>query len=375
MTLRILHVVSGLQTGGAEAMLLRLASEPGAGSGCDQAVVALSDGPMRQRFGAAGVEIEVLRSLSGVRRAIRARQPDVVQGWMYHGNLFASLAALGNGHAAVLWNIRQSLSDLEREKPVTRVAIRAGAWLSRLPRAIVYNSQLSRAQHECFGFDARRSVYIGNGIDVTRIAPEGARRERVRAAAGATKAFVIGIAARGHPVKAHDVFLRAAAQCVAAIPDLQVWMAGRDLSGNPVIEDLVDQLGIRARVRMTGELGDMAEFYEGLDVCCLSSKAEAFPNVLVEAMAYGVPCVATRVGDVEQVLGEVGASVAVGDSGGMAQAIRGIHGLPEAERLELRRRARARVVGHFDIAGVRQSYRDLYERVCNGTTGGSECAA
>jgi glycosyltransferase involved in cell wall biosynthesis len=336
-------------------------------------VLALRDGPMRERFVAAGIEVETVASPGAAFGALRRLrqvtgdwQPDVIQGWMYHGNLAATLAGGLRRRQRVVWNVRQALYDLTQEKPLTRVTIRACRWLSALPAAIVYNSRLSMSQHEQFGFARRHSAYIGNGIDTALLHPDAEQRVRLRTAQGLNERFVVGMAARRHPVKAHDVLLRAVAKCVQRIPELTVLLAGRDLAADPALARLLDELQLRDRVRFVGELREMAPFYHCLDVCALSSWAEAFPNVLVEAMAHGVPCISTRVGDAEQVIGDTGYSVPPGDYQALADAIQAVAGMSKPERQQLGLRARARAVEHFDMGAVRQSYQQLYTRVAAG---------
>ena len=168
---RLVFMVTGLNTGGAEMMLLKLCS------GLDRnrfvpSVISLSDkGVVGPRIEELGIPVYALNmkssrpSLGGLIRLcklISTIRPDLVQGWMYHGNLAASLVVL---RGVVVWGIRQSLYGLDKERTLTRWVIRLGAVMSRFPRAIIYNSRTSASQHEKFKFDQFKTVVIPNGFD------------------------------------------------------------------------------------------------------------------------------------------------------------------------------------------------------------------
>jgi len=371
--IRVLHVVSGLIAGGAENMLLRLSSGHAAGAATHHKVFALRDGPMRDRFVAAGVDVHIrpvssLASFMGamlaLRRLILSWNPHVIQGWMYHGNLAATLAAGYSNRARIVWNIRQTLYDIAREKGATARVIKLNAALSRWPRRVVYNSSLSRKQHEEFGFSSTNAMYIANGVDTDVMSPVPARRKSLREEAGLSSAFVVGMAARCHPMKSHDVFLRAVAACTNDIPNIAIVLAGRGVEGDPVVAATVEKSGLASRIRYLGELREMSGFYDLLDVCCLSSSwGEGFPNVLAEAMAFGVPCVATRVGDSAMVIGEGGFCVDIGAEQEMATRIIEIARMSTESREALSAAARARVVDRFDIRTIAADYQRLYEDI------------
>jgi glycosyltransferase involved in cell wall biosynthesis len=112
---------------------------------------------------------------------------------------------------------------------------------------------------------------------------------------------------------------------------------------------------------LLGLRNDMPELMAALDVLASSSSyGEAFPNVLGEAMACGVPCAVTDVGDSAYIVGDTGHVVASGDMTGLAQALAGILQLPAAERLALSEAARSRVATHFEIGHITRQYEAFY---------------
>lgn len=376
--MKILHVITGLQRGGAETMLAKLVG--GMVPRHENHVVALTaGGSVREEIERAGVPVHSLGlargqvaplALQRLRRLILTLGPDVIQGWMYHANLAATLATVAVWHRPpVVWNIRQTLPGTEEESRLTRLVVTTGAWLSGLPAAILYNSSAARQQHEGIGYASRRALCIGNGFDTERFRPDGDRRAAMRSALGiAAPAPVIGLVARYHPMKDHGSFLAAAARVLEEFPAAVFVMAGAGIAeNNEELSRLVGHHLPPSAVRLLGERGDIENILPGLDVLALSSsRNEAFPNVLGEAMACGLPCVATAVGDSAAIVGSCGAIVAPKDSTALATALRSMLRMPADERHALGLRARRRIVGSYSLPAIADAYISLYDRLRHG---------
>jgi glycosyltransferase involved in cell wall biosynthesis len=288
---------------------------------------------------------------------------------MYHGNLAASLAAgLALGQPALAWNVRHSLYDLASEKPLTRQVIRANRVLSRRPETIIYNSRLSREQHERFGFNARRGVVIPNGFDLNRLRSDSEVGAVVRREFGiAPEALVIGHVARFHPMKDHVGFLRAAVAVARHLPRARFLMVGREVSvAKPEFAGIIP-LDLLPRFVFTEERTDVPRLMQAMDVLCSSSWSEAFPNVLGEAMACGVPCVTTDVGDSAAIVGETGIVVPPSDSAALARALSTMLEKRHETRRDLGRHARQRIATRYSIDAVTDRYTLLYENLIGGT--------
>jgi glycosyltransferase involved in cell wall biosynthesis len=374
--MRVLHVITALSVGGAERMLLKLLRAK-ALSGIEQQVVALLPGgamavPMR----AAGVPVHELDFLGGLpviagaaRLALLARRckPDLIQGWMYHGNLGALLArgALRR-HVPLVWGIRQSLPSLEGENAFARVGIRLNRSLSGLADRLLFNSQTSLAQHRKFGFDMQRAQYLPNGFDTAGFAPDAQARTRWRSTWGADDGTVVfGLLARYHPAKDHAGFLQAARRVLDARGQTRFVMAGTGVdSSNEVLLGAIAEAGLRAHVHLLGEQREVASVLSGLDVyVSASSRIEAFSNSVGEAMSCALPCVVTTVGDSPQVVGETGRVVPALDPAALANAMVAMVDLGAQGRAALGARARRRVVSDFDIEVVAEGYGDLYREL------------
>jgi glycosyltransferase involved in cell wall biosynthesis len=300
-------------------------------------------------------------------RILRAAAPDLLQGWMYHGNLTATIGSwLLPRRVPVLWNVRHSLHDLALEKPLTRLILRLSSRLSRLPQAIIYNSRVSAAQHARFGFDPSRAVVIPNGFDGTQFRPQPDAGARLRRDLGIDPArTVIGLIARNHPMKDPGNLVRAVALLQARGYAVHLVIVGRGLDeSNRDLCALVRARGLGSQVSLLGERTDVPALVAGFDIVALTSAwGEGFPNVLGEAMASGVPCVATAVGDCGWVVGPHGIIVPPRASEAMADALGRLIDLGSDARHQLGLAGRARILQHFSLQEVVRQYEALHRSV------------
>jgi glycosyltransferase involved in cell wall biosynthesis len=176
--------------------------------------------------------------------------------------------------------------------------------------------------------------------------------------------FLIGLIGRYHPMKDHANFLRAAGLAAAKIPSAHFVLVGRAIDqNNRELHDLVERMGLTDRVHLLGECENTAEICAGLDVFALSSYDESCPNVIGEAMACGVPCVVTDVGDARQIIGNTGRVIPPRNSEALAAAWMEMFEIGPEGRNNLGLAARERVVQHFAIDKIATRYADLYRRV------------
>jgi len=339
----------------------------------DTAVISLMDeGTLGPRLKEQGIAVHPIRMPRGwptpqalwrLRRIVKALRPDLLQGWMYHGNLAASLAG---SKAPTLWNVRQSLYDLSRERRLTRFVIKIGARMSPRAAAILYNSRVSAQQHQALGFSASNAVVIPNGFDVSAFRPDPAVRARTRAALGfIDEQVLIALVARYHPMKDHANFLKAAALLSRGHPETRFVMAGSGVDrNNRDLMSVIDELGLSAKVFLLGERRDMPALLPAFDIAsCASAWGEGFPNVVGEAMACGVPCVVTDVGDCAEIVGETGRVVPARDPSALAQGWSELIEMGAEQRRQLGLAARQRVMAKYSLDTVAREYEALYQRV------------
>jgi len=313
-------------------------------------------------------------------RKIRQIKPDVIQGWMYHGNLAAQLgAALAPMPVPVLWNIRGSHYRLKDEKPLTAATIWMNARLSAWPAKIINNSAASALGHEQkLGYRADKRVIIPNGFDTSLFVPSAEARRSVRGELGLNDdAFLIGLVARFDPLKDHLGFLNAAAILLRKDPNIHFVLAGRGVDKtNSVISEAVARLGFEKQLHLLGDRSDIPRLLSAVDIATLSSYSEGFPNVIGEAMSCEVPCVVTDVGDTAWLVGDTGFVVSPRDPNALAAAWHELIVLGAEDRRKLGQRARKRIIDNFSIDHIARQYEAIYEQVYfgSGRTATIECA-
>jgi glycosyltransferase involved in cell wall biosynthesis len=372
VNLRTCFVITGLATGGAEMMLLKLLTHSERLRNGATVLALRNGGELVPRFRALGVAVEefgvnagpgAVGAIGRLARRLRALAPDVVSTWMYHADLVGGLAARWCG-IPVVWGIRNSDLDPARTKRMTRAVVRACALLSRcVPRAVICCSERARAIHVALGYDAGRFHIVPNGFDLDAFKPDPQARASLRAELGvAPETPLVGLVARFDPQKNHAGFFEAAAMIARARSDANFVLAGSGVTAaNPALMRAARAAGAPIdRLHWLGLRSDMPRLMAGLDVLVsASSYGEAFPNVLGEAMACAVPCVTTAIGDSAEIVADTGIAVAPGDMAGLADGVLRLLALDAPARRALGERARARVARCYDIRQVAVRYEEL----------------
>ncbi|MEP6743506.1 MAG: glycosyltransferase [bacterium] len=371
-----MYIISDLSIGGAEMMLYKLLSETNR-ERFDPVVISLMDrGVLRKRIEALGIDVYTTGMKPGrptpfgfwrLVKLIRRLDPDLIFGWMYHSCLAAELTRIFVGRRIpVLWSIHFSVSSLAGEKRLTAAVIRLCGLLSKLPSRIVFVSRASQIQHKPLGYRVENSCVIPNGIDVNEFMPSAQARSSMRSELGLPDdVFLIGLIGRYHPMKDHANFLKAAALTSKTHPQIHFLLIGRgvDQDNQPLTQSL-RQFGLTEKIHLLGERHDTSRLAAALDVLSLSSAyGESCPNVIGEAMACGVPCVVTDVGDAAWIVGETGRVIPPRDASALAGAWREMFALGSEQRQALGLLTRARVIEQFPIQAMMARYEDLYETV------------
>jgi glycosyltransferase involved in cell wall biosynthesis len=280
---------------------------------------------------------------------------------MYHGNFAAYLVSRTFApQSALVWNIRVGLDTMSTYRPFTRALIRFGANLSQAADRVIYNAISARDQHEAIGYCSERSQWIPNGFDLERFRPDPSARVEVRQELGLHQETpLLGHFARFHAEKNQRLFLSA---LEALAPDVHGLMAGQGIhAGEPELVEMIHQFGLENRVHLLGERTDLPRLTASLDIAVSPSWNEGFSNTLGEALACGVPCVATRVGDSETLVGMAGRIVPPGNIPAMVEALSLILALPLSQRANMGELGRQQMAVSYNLGAVAHQYQTLYE--------------
>lgn len=374
--MKILYLVTGLYTGGAEIMLYNLLAQIDRQRFSPVVVSLIDRGTLGDRIAALDIPVHTLNLLPGslptpatIKRLVgivRQVKPDLIQGWMYHGNLAAQLAnVFCSPRVPVLWSIHHSISSLQNEKKSLQLIIQFGKYISRYPQQIIFVSQTSKAQHEALGYCGDRSCVIPNGFDPDKFAPSASARTKIRAELGLSEnTILIGMMARYHPMKDHNNFLQAAALLAPKYPEIRFVLAGTDVnSENLTLQRSIQELGIGDRLHLLGERRDMPDLIASLDILTSASAyGEAFPLIVGESMSSGIPCVVTDVGDSAAIVGETGRIVPPRNPTALASGWEELIALGAEGKEKLGKLARQKIIGDFALKSVVARYEKLYDR-------------
>jgi glycosyltransferase involved in cell wall biosynthesis len=371
--IKIVHLITGLQVGGAEIMLYKLLSRMDAGRFRNIVVCMTEEGQVAEWIRKLGIEVHALRmrrgrpSLAAALRMVgllRREHPAILQTWLYHADLLGLLTARLSGCPRVVWNIRSSNLEMYGRKWLLRCTIRTCARLSRHPDTIVVNSVAGRRDHRRIGYHPRAWVLIPNGFDTERFRPDPAAR-CLRSELGlSSDTFLIGLVARFDPLKDHATFLKAASLFHVCRPEVHFVLAGRDVTlGNPMLARRIEQGKLSGAVHLLGERRDVPRLTAGLDLATSCSVSEGFPNAVGEAMASAVPCVVTDVGDSALLVGDTGLVVPPSQPDKLAAAWARFVQLEPAQRQRLGDAARQRILSTFALDAIARRYQEFYEEL------------
>lgn len=370
--MNILHVIIGLEAGGAEHVLRRLIESHRDHRDIRHSIVSLTEyGELGEQLRVDGIEVRALgmRSLLGaprvalrLSRIMRERRPDIVQTWMYHADLMGGLAARAVGIKNIIWGIR-SADMIKGTAYSTFLIRRICALLSRwLPARIICAAEAARAAHEAIGYDASKMTVIPNGFDVPAVEISTQPRQTLRSQCGwNSDEFVVGCVGRFNYYKDHANFVEAAGILAASQPAARFLMVGKGLdSANDKLLAMITRTGFSDRFNLLGLRTDISNCLAAMDAFCLSSRSEGFPNVVGEAMSVGIPVVATDVGDVRVLMADTGIIVPKENAAALSAALSAVMAMSPGARLNSGLAGRQRIVMEFSMARARDRFESVY---------------
>ena len=371
--IKLVFLARSLDYGGAQRQLISLAKA------LDKkrfhvTVLTFYHGPLAQELNGHGVQVisldkkgrwDIFGFLLRLVRLLRLARPDVVHAYLDIPHLL-SLILKPFVRTRVVWGLRTSTIELDQYDWLHRLASRAEKWCSRFADLIIINSNTGLEQHVARGLPRKKMLVIPNGFDTEVFKPDreaGAKQRSAWRVQEQTQ--LLGIVGRLDPMKDHQNFFRAAALVSKKMNDVSLTEASAGNRGEvrfvcvgdgPAnylegLKALAKDLGISERVIWQEATTAVAAVYNALDVLVSSSRAEGLSNAVGEAMACGVACVTTDVGDSRLLVGECGSVVPAQNSEALAEGIiRSLSG----KQPELGNVARERIVAHFSVQRLAQ---------------------
>lgn len=315
--MKIFFLIRALTYGGAERQLTVL-SKGLSERGHDVVIGTFySGGPLEKELVNTQVRVIALNKHSRwdlvgfilrLIAVVRAERPNVIYGFLWDPNLLTIILKPIFPHMRIVWGIRSSARELPKETWLERLSMRLSCWLSRFPDAIIANSQVGGNDYVSQGCPKEKMIVIPNGVDTDRFRPDQKARRRIRCEWELTEENrVVGIVGRLNLVKDHTNFLKSAAALAKERNDIRFVCVGDGPTDyRHTLQMLAEELGLKRSLSWSAAREDMTAVYNALDILVSSSASEGLSNVIGEAMACGVPCVVTDVGDSAWVVGDMG---------------------------------------------------------------------
>ncbi|SJM38463.1 Putative glycosyltransferase EpsF [Psychrobacter pasteurii] len=370
--MRVIHIITGGKgRGGAEGALLRLVK--GTSNTVQHIVYTLLDMPDYENdFRKAGVALRSLNirspksfplNLYRLKKEILSHRPDIIQSWMGHSNLLFGLIGKAWG-VPVVWNIRQSRVTKQELGSKNYALMKISANLSKvIPYKIINCSLKSIEMHRKVGFDDK-FVYIPNGVNINSLHPESFQSQP-------KGSFTVGHVGRYDPAKNHTLFISAFKDFNDHHTSARCIMAGTGVScDNPIFRNNYEDL-INSSFTLLGQVENktkLSKVYKQMDCLVLSSVTEGFPNVLIEAMSFGIPCISTKVGDASEIISDTGWIVPSDDQEALENALEEAYHeyMNSSEKWAARRKkAYDRVIENYSIEKMCERYVNVWNEAIN----------
>jgi glycosyltransferase involved in cell wall biosynthesis len=378
MTYRIIFIITGLDTGGAERMLLKLLQNLNRNVYTPSVISLSSRGDIGLQIEKLGINVLTLgmspskfeiRKFFLLVKYIRSIKPSLVHTWMYHADLLGGIAAKISRVQHIIWSIRQSNLSSTLNSKTTLKIVKLCAWLSFwIPEKILCNSNVARSKHEAIGYSSRKMLVIPNGFNLSEFSKSAFNGLALRNKLGvANDAPLVGLVARFDSQKNHFGFIQAAKIIHNNKPDVHFLLVGSGIDKENItlykwiIDNKLEQV-----IHLLGKRDDIPHLMSIMNLLISSSDGESFPNVIGEAMACSVPCVVTDVGDCAEIVGNTGCVVDAGDMEHLAQSVLNLLELSEIEINKLGEMARKRVEVYYEISAIVSRYQNMYLQTING---------
>ena len=356
-------------------MLLKLVQSDAMSNHRILVVSLLGEGDLSPQFASSGVSVfhssfgekgllTKLRALLTLRTLILNFSPDLVHSWLYASDLLGFLATFRAGVKSRIWSIRQSDVSRTHNKFITRLMICSCALLSHyVPCLIVSNSRVAANSHVSVGYCSRKIEVIPNGINVAEFKPNRSLSQKIRQElAVPEQCQLVGMIARFDSQKNHLGFFESMAAINVANPNVNFILCGQGVDDrNEHLTKLISKYGLCRYTKLLGQRSDICAIMNTLDVLVLPSSGEGWPNVIGEAMACGIPCVVTKVGDVSAIVANTGSIVVPRDDRErLTDATLTCLELSDQERQMLARVSRDWIKDKFDIQVIAKEFERVY---------------
>ena len=365
--IKVFHIISGLGSGGAQAVLARLASYDKRHS---HSIISFIDfGIYKNFFLEKNIELFKLNMKKGkfsflgflkLYSILRREKPDIIQTWMYHADFLGGIVGKSIGVKKIYWNIRNSNLTKEWASRSTIILSKICAYFSKsIPSKIISCSHKSKNIHISIGYDEKKIEVINNGYDLNKMKFIDKPKNKI---------FKIGMLARWDPQKDYINLAKSIIEfSKISNKDWELHLAGDMIdNNNKALKEIFKDKIFKNKIYLDGIVNDINSYFKKIDIHVLSSGGnEGFPNVVAEAMSYGIPCISTDVGDASLIVDKFGWIVPVKSPKILAQKLLTAsdeYFLNDNEWEKRRMNSRLHIQNNYLLEKMVENYRVVWSR-------------
>lgn len=364
---KIVHIIVGLNNGGAEMMLYKLLKYTDKEKYECSVISMMNEGIMGERIKKIGIPVYCLnmkRGIPSVQAIIKAlgicKDKDIIQTWMYHADLLGFIISKIL-KKKIIWGIRRSNLEKDKNKKSTLLIAKINSYLSKWTDSIISCSIIAKETHIKYGYSSEKVNVIPNGFELEKFKYiENSKKILEREFPTLKNKLIFSLVARYEILKDHKT-------CIEAIKiikekytkNFRLLLCGTNINEkNLDLMKLIEVNGVQDNVLLLDRRDDIPIIMSATDIYISSSSGEGFPNVIGEAMACETPCVVTDVGDSAYIVGDTGKVIKRKAPMELAEKI--IKFIEEKEYLLNRKKCRERIIENFEIKRIVIEYEKIY---------------
>lgn len=366
-----IHIITNLTIGGAETMLVRVIKHKPDYVKSTIVISLMENGEIGRTLDALGVKVismgmnkgfSILKTLFKIKNIIQIEKPDIIHTWMYHANILGGIAAYLAKNKNIVWSIRRS-EYTQNESFTTFLIMKMGAIFSSIiPKVIVYVAESGLKNHQKYGYASHNSIVIPNGFDLEKLKYNPTTRKKIRNELNLNDDhIVIGCVGRFHVSKGYEILISSSVDILKSHKNVKYLLIGRNVDEqNRILMKCIDKTGFKNNFFVVGEKRNISDYMSAMDIFCLSSITEGFPNVLGEAMASELPCVATCVGDVQKITDNNAILVQPNNEKLLSKGLFEMINMNNDKRQRMGLIGRNIIEKNYSIRSICKKYYDLY---------------
>ncbi len=363
-SIKIIHIISSLEKGGAQGLLLEIIQNLDKPN-YQHLIISLKAGNAYEAITQAQninilsmnlTTLNLLKSLKDILRVINQFKPNIIQSWMYHADFLTIILKPFLNNLKIIWSFHHAHPGKNKKRSIFLAKL-CSKFSNIIPFCIIACSNITKKEHIEFGYSEKKILVINNGVDEKRFK----YNPRIHLP---KEQPVIGFIGRWHQIKGHETFIKAAKILNENIDAPKFIMIGSNLdNSNHDLLKIIESHGLCENIELFGEEEvDIRKYYEMMDIYICSSWSESFSLTIVESALQGIPIVSTDVGIIRDITDNDRLINKVGDSEGIAKSVMKLIDY-EADVIEAQlRNSFENAYGMFSLNRMLNEYEAIYNQ-------------